>query len=142
MARLIFTIYFSLLVFATEAQAEHFTTRDSLNSYCDKIMQILVDGRHSEAIQLFRKNSVMDTATVNNIDRMLGEQMTTILPYYKKLTGYVLVEEKEVKNTLARRRYLLTFENYFLTFDFILYNNGTGWTVSNFNYKDDPKELF
>lgn len=142
MARLIFTICFSLLVFGTHAQARLFTTRDSLNSYCDKIMQTLVDGKPSEAIQLFRMKSVMDTVTINNIDRMLSEQMTTILPFYKKLTGYMLVEEKDVKNILARRRYLLTFENYFLTFDFILYNNRTGWTVSNFNYKDDPKELF
>ncbi len=142
MARLIFTICFSLLVFVTHAQANFFTTRDSLNSHCDKVMQTLVDGKASEAIQLFRKNSVMDTVTVNNIDRMLSEQMATVLPFYKKLTGYVLIEDKDVKNTLVRRRYLLTFENYFLTFDFILYNSGKGWTVSNFNYKDDPKELF
>lgn len=142
MAKLFFTLLFSLSFFISGAQATQFTSRENLNSYCDKIMQTLVDGRHSEAIQLFRKNSVMDTVTINNIDMMLSEQMTTILPFYKKITGYVLVEEKEVKNTLARRRYLLTFERYFLTFDFILYNNGTGWTVSNFNYKDDPKELF
>ncbi len=140
MARFIFTVFFCLFVFVSQAQL--FTSRENLNNSCDKIMQTLVDGKPSEAIQLFRKNSVMDTVTINNIDRMLSEQMTTILPFYKKLTGYVLVEEKELKNILARRRYLLTFENYFLTFDFILYNNGTGWTVSNFNYKDDPKELF
>ncbi len=137
MARLFFTIFFSLFVFVSRAQL--FTSRENLNSSCDKIMQTLVDGKPSEAIQFFRKNSVMDTVTINNIDRMLSEQMTTILPFYKKLIGYVLVEEKEVKNILARRRYLLTFENYFLTFDFILYNNGTGWTVSNFNYKDEKQ---
>ena len=142
MAKIFFTILFSLFAFVSQAQATLFTTRENLNSFCDKIMQTLVEGKTSEAIQLFRKKSVMDTVTINNIDMMLNEQMTTILPFYKKLTGYVLVEEKDIKTTLARRRYLLTFENYFLTFDFILYNNGTGWTVSNFNYKDDPKELF
>jgi hypothetical protein len=106
------------------------------------VMQTLVAGKFSEGIQLFRKNSVMDTTTINGIDKTLNEQMKNIMPYYKKILGFELLDEKLIKNTVSRRRYLLKFENYFLTFDFILYNNGSGWTVSNFNYKDEPKELF
>jgi hypothetical protein len=105
-------------------------------------MQTLVDGKYSNAVQLFRQKSVMDTTTLNGIDKTLNEQMTGILPYYKKIIGYELIEEKVLKNTISRRRYLLKFENYFLTFDFVLYNNNTGWTVSNFNYKDETKDLF
>lgn len=105
-------------------------------------MQTFVEGKFSKGIQLFKRNSVMDTATVNGIDKTMNEQMNGIMPVYKKILGYELIEEREVKNTIVRRRYLLKFETYFLTFDFILYNNGTGWTVSNFNYKDEPRELF
>jgi len=142
MSRLILTISLCFVFSLSFAQAKLFTTRDSLNMFCDKVMQTLADGKYSQAIQMFRQKSVMDSSVINNVDKTLNEQMPNILPFYKKIVGYTLIEEKELKNSLARRRYLLKFENYFLSFDFVLYNNGTGWTVSNFYYKDDTKELF
>ena len=123
-------------------QSKMFTSRDSINIFCDKVMQTLVDGKYSAAIQMFRQRSVMDAVVINNIDKTLNDQMPGILPYYGKILGYELVEEKLLKNALARKRYILKFENYFLSFDFVLYNNGKGWTVSNFYYKDETKELF
>ncbi len=142
MRRLILTFSFCLMFFFSFAQAKLFTTRDSLNMFCDKVMQTLVDGKYSQAIQMFRQKSVMDSSVINNVDKTLNDQIPNILPFYKKIVGYALIEEKELRNSLARRRYLLKFENYFLSFDFVLYNNGTGWTVSNFYYKDDTKEIF
>lgn len=110
--------------------------------FCDKVMQTLINGKYSEGIQLFRQKSVLDTSTINSIDKNLVEQMANLQPYYKKIVGYEFIEERPIKNSVVRRRYLLKFENYFLTVDFILYNNTTGWTVSNFNYYDNPKELY
>ncbi|MBK8520495.1 MAG: hypothetical protein WAT20_01635 [Ferruginibacter sp.] len=141
MIKIICTAFVSLLFFVSSAQSK-FTTKDSLNSFCDKIMQTIVDGKYSEGIQLFRQKSVMDASVIDNVDKTLNEQMPGILPYYGKMLGYELIEEKALKNALARRKYILKFEFYFLTFDFILYNNNTGWTVSNFYYKDETKELF
>jgi len=123
-------------------QAKMYTTRDSINMFCDKVMQTLVDGKYSAAIQLFKQRSVMDETVIDKIDKTLNDQMPGILPYYGKILSYELVEEKQLKNALARKRYILKFENYFLSFDFVLYNNGSGWTVSNFYYKDETKELF
>ncbi len=142
MAKLFFTLVFSLFVLLGHTQSNLFTTRDSLNMFCDKVMKTLADKKYSEAVQLFRQRSVLDTSNINSIDKTLVDQMTGLQPYYGKLVEYEFIEEKAIKNAVVRRRYLLKFENYFLTVDFILYNNGTGWTVSNFNYKDDPKELF
>lgn len=142
MSKILFTILFSCVVFISRGQTNAFTTKDSLNTYCDQVMQTFTEGKFAEGVQLFRRNSVMDTVTINNIGKTMEEQMAALLPFYKKNIGYELIEEKPIKNTLALRRYLLKYENYFLTFDFILYNNGTGWTVSNFNYRDEPKDLF
>lgn len=141
MIKFICTVILSLTFFVSAAQSK-FTTKDSLNSFCDKVMQTIVDGKFSEAIQMFTKKSVMDGTVINNIDKTLNDQMPNILPYYGKIMGYELLEEKSFKNALANRKYILKFEYYFLTFDFILYNNNTGWTVSNFYYKDETKELF
>jgi hypothetical protein len=142
MSKMIFTVFLSLIISISYGQAKLFTTRDSLNMFCDKVMQTLINGKYSEGIQLFRQKSVLDTSTINSIDKNLIEQMANLQPYYKKIVGYEFIEERPIKNSVVRRRYLLKFENYFLTFDFILYNNTTGWTVSNFNYYDNPKELF
>ena len=142
MTKFLLTIVCCLCFLFSFAQAKLFTSRDSLNIFCDKVMQTLVDGRYSEAVQMFRQKSVMDTSVINNVDKTLNEQMPGILPFYKKIVGYQLIQENELKNALARRRYILKFENYFLTFDFVLYNNGTGWTVSNFYYQDETKLLF
>jgi len=142
MRRLIFTLILCLSLSISFAQYKQYTTRDSINMFCDKVMQTLVNGKFSEAIQMFKQRSVMDGTVIDNIDKTLNDQMPGILPYYGKILGYDLVEEKVLKNTLARKRYILKFEYYFLSFDFVLYNNGTGWTVSNFYYKDETKELF
>ena len=142
MRKLISVIILSIFFSVSYGQSKMYTTRDSINLFCDKVMQTLVDGRYSAAIQLFKQKSVMDAVVINNIDKTLNDQMPSILPYYGKILGYDLVEEKLLKNTLARKRYILKFENYFLSFDFVLYNNGTGWSVSNFYYKDETKELF
>jgi len=141
MRKIISVIILSVFFTVSYGQSK-FTTRDSLNIFCDKVMQTIVDGKYSEAIQLFTQKSVMDGSVINNIDKTLNDQMPNILPYYGKIMGYELMEEKAYKNALARRKYILQFEFYFLTFDFILYNNSKGWTVSNFYYKDETKELF
>lgn len=138
-----FTSTFILcLVFFVSSAQSRFTTKDSLNSFCDKVMQTIVEGKYSQAIQLFTQKSVMSGSVIDNIDKTLNEQMPGILPYYGKIMGYDLIEEKSFKDALSRRKYILKFEYYFLTFDFILYNNNKGWTVSNFYYKDETKELF
>ena len=142
MTKLILTISFSLLFFLSFGQSKSFITRDSINNYCDQIMQTFQDGKFSKAVQMLQQNSLIDSTSINNIDKTMNEQMVDILKIYKKIVVYELFEDKGIKNSLARRRYLLKFENYFLIFDFILYNNGAGWKISNFNYKDDPKELF
>jgi hypothetical protein len=142
MSKMIFTIFLSLIISLSYGQAKHFTTRDSLNMFCDKVMQTLINGKYSDGIQLFRQKSVLDTSTINSIDKNLNEQMANLQPYYKKIVGYEFIEDRPIKNSVVLRRYLLKFENYFLTVDFVLYNNTTGWTVSNFNYYDNPKELF
>ena len=141
MIRLISTAILSLLFFISPGQSR-FTAKDSLNAVCDKVMQTLVDGKYSAAIQMLKGRSVMDATVVDNIDKTLNEQMANILPYYGRIMGYELVDEKFLKNTVTRRRYILQFEYYFLSFDFVLYNNSKGWSVSHFYYKDETKELF
>lgn len=142
MRKLIGVVILSIFFSVSYGQSKSYTTKDSINMFCDKVMQTLVDGKYSAAIQMFKQKSVMDETVIDKIDKTLNDQMPGILPYYGKILSYELVEEKQLKNVLTRKRYILKFEYYFLSFDFVLYNNGSGWTVSNFYYKDETKELF
>lgn len=142
MRKLIGVVILSIFFSVSYGQSKSYTTKDSINMFCDKVMQTLVDGKYSAAILMFKQKSVMDETVIDKIDKTLNDQMPGILPYYGKILSYELVEEKQLKNVLTRKRYILKFEYYFLSFDFVLYNNGSGWTVSNFYYKDETKELF
>ena len=142
MNRMIFTMIFCVLLLPAFGQEIKYINRDSLNRFCDRIMQTFAAGKFREATQFFKQHSVMDSTSVNNIGITMSEQMAGLMPFYKKIVGYELITAKEVKNSLALRQYLLKFENYFLIFDFFLYNNNTGWTISNFYYKDAPGDLF
>lgn len=141
MRKLISVIILSIFFSVSYGQSKY-TTRDSINMFCDKVMQTLVEGKYSTAVQMLTQKSVLDASVINNVDKTLNDQMPNILPFYGKILSYELVEEKALKNVLVRKRYILKFENYFLSFDFVIYNNGTGWTVSHFYYKDETKELF
>jgi uncharacterized membrane protein YgcG len=45
-------------------QAKMYTSRDSINVFCDKVMQTLVDGKYSAAIQMFKQRSVMHVTLI------------------------------------------------------------------------------
>ena len=68
MTKYILTISLSLIFTFSFAQSR-FTTKDSLNIVCDKVMQTLVDGKYSEAIQLFKGKSIMDASIIDNVDK-------------------------------------------------------------------------
>ena len=118
------------------------TSRTGLNALCDKFMQTFSDGKFSEAIQLLKQNSTLGNSFIDNLDKTMSSQMSSVQANYKKIVGYDLIEEKAIKYILVRRRYMLKFELYFLSFDFYLYNNGSGWTISGFYYKDDQRDFF
>lgn len=142
MNKLFLSCCFLLMTAVSFGQLKPDTTREDLSSFCDKFMQTFVANHVSEAIQSLRINSTLDGSFVDNLDKSINQQMNNVKNSYKKMVGYDFVEEKAIKDVLVRRRYILKFELYFLTFDFYLYNNGSRWSISGFFYKDDQKELF
>ena len=84
MRKLISVIILATIFSASYGQSKMYTSRDSINLFCDKVMQTLVDGKYSAAIQMFSQKSVMDAAVINNIDKTLNDQMPGILPTMEK----------------------------------------------------------
>jgi len=71
----------------------------------------------------------------------IAEQVVKFLPAYGKILSYEFVAERKVKDFIAKRFYVLKFVKYYLKFDFTLYNNGKGWTITSFTYNEDLIEV-
>jgi hypothetical protein len=142
MTRYFFIALLAFVTVNTYGQLKGDTSRTTINMVCDRFMQDFKEGKYSDGIQLLKQNSIMGNSFLDNLDQTVNNQLKNIETNYHKIVGYELIEEKSVKNIVVRRRYLLKFELYFLTFDFYLYNNGSSWTISGFYYKDEQKELF
>jgi hypothetical protein len=142
MYKFISVFCFVCIASVSQAQLIADTSKAGLDAQCDKIMQTFAQAKFSEAVQLLKQRSTLGASFVDNLDKSMNEQMSNVVQNYKKITGYELINEKTINNVLSRRRYLLKFEVYFLSFDFYMYNNGSGWLISGFYYNDDQKVLF
>jgi hypothetical protein len=118
-------------------------TKEEINIVCDNFMKAFKDGGYVKALSILKQNSVIDMESIDKLEVTITEQMTAVIPTYGKTISFELVKEKTIKSSVAKRYYLLKFEKYFLHFSFTLYNNGSGWTITNFNYDDENlEELF
>jgi hypothetical protein len=105
-------------------------------------MQNFADSKVQDALDLVRKNSRIAPATIDHLQEKILEQMEKIFPVYGKTRSYVYVKEKTIQDILARRFYILRFEDYYLKFVFTLYNSEKGWTITTFDYNEDVKDVF
>ena len=59
---------------------------------------------------MLKVNSTLGAGFVDNLDKSMSSQMGSVQYNYKKMVGFDLIGEKEIKNILLRLRYLLKFE--------------------------------
>lgn len=134
------TAFFLSLALVSCGQNKLSTDKDKerIDKVCDQFMQAFADGKIQEALQLLKQNSVMLPATIDTLQVTIAEQADKFFPAYGKILSFEFVTERKVKDFIAKRFYVL---KYYLKFDFTLYNNGKGWTITNFNYNEDLIEV-
>jgi hypothetical protein len=135
----------ALLIFAVNsafAQARHPKTKEEIIGVCNKFMDDFRAGNYGIAFANIKPYTVIETYKLDTITGRVRNQMTTTIRVYGKALSYEEVSEKEAKNAVVRLVYLLRFEKAFLRFVFILYNNGSGWTITTFDYSENVDDLF
>jgi hypothetical protein len=115
--------------------------KEQIDNVCDSVMLTFASGNYSEALDLLKQNTVMSLSAIDTLKVATANYATNAFPAYGKIRGYEFVIERKVKNTVAKRFYLLKFDKYYLKFEFTLYNNGDSWTVTNFAYDENLIEL-
>ena len=137
------TVFFLSLALVSCGQNQQSTDKDKerINKVCDQFMQTFADGKIQGALQLLKQNTVMAPATIDTLQVTIVNQADKAFPAYGKILSYDFVTERKIKDFIAKRFYILKFDKYYLKFDFTLYNNGKGWTITNFNYNEDLIEV-
>lgn len=115
--------------------------KQRIDRVCDSFMQKFVSGKVIYALELLKQNTVMTPSTIDTLQVTITEHMTNLFPAYGKMLSSDFIIEKKIKDFIAKRFYIIKFENYYLKFDFTLYKTTNGWTVTNFKYDEDLVEL-
>jgi hypothetical protein len=135
----------ALLLFAvssTFAQTKHPKTKEEIVAVCNKFMDAFKAGDYGLAFGTVKPYTVIEPYKLDTITGRVRTQMATAIRTYGKVNSYEEVAEKQIKGSVVRLVYLLKFEKFFLKVVFILYNNGTGWSITSFDYSENVDELF
>ena len=135
-------LFASLTLVSCAQQTKIDKDKERINTVCDKFMEIFRDGNIPEALNLLKENSeVIADSAVNNLQETITDQMNMMLSCCGKILSYDFIQERKIKDYLAKRFYILKLEKYYMKFDFTLYKSSTGWTITNFNYDQNLIEV-
>ncbi len=135
----------SMLFFSVKlsvAQQMHPKNKQEIIGVCGKVMEAFKIGKFSAAYDLLRSYSVIEKYKLDTLVIVTNDQMKSLGSSYGSIMSYEEVSERDVKSSLVQLIYLLKFQHSFLKFSFILYNNGSSWTITSFTYDTEVGDLF
>jgi hypothetical protein len=137
------TIFIAFICFTACGQTTKSVDPDKekLNNVCDKFMNEFQEGKTSDAMLLLKRNSVMAVSAIDTLEVTIKNQLDQILPAYGKMISSEFIVERNIKDFISQRLYILRFEKYYLQFQFTLYKTNVGWKITNFKYKEDLLEI-
>ncbi len=137
------TAFLLALTLVSCEQNQQTTDKDKerIDSVCDQFMRTFADRKISDALLLLKQNSVMTSSTIDTLQTTIENQAQNIFSAYGKILSAEFVDERKVKDFIVKRFYILKFDKYYLKFSFTLYNNGKGWTITNFSYDEELIEI-
>jgi hypothetical protein len=142
MKKPILLLFLTLITKFSFCQLNHPQNRQDLIAICDKFMDAFKSERFDKAFDLIKPYSVIENYKLDTLASTVSRQVGGLSSVYGKLIGYEQVSDKQVKYSLVKLVYMIKFEKGFLELHFILYNNGTGWTITNFKYDEKTDDLF
>ena len=127
---------------STFCQINHPKNKQEIIGICDKFMDTFKNGKYTEAFDLIKPYTVIEDYKLDTLAYKAKQQMISLSSSFGKVLSTELIVQKVGKNTLSKLIYVLKFEKSFLKFSFVLYNNGNGWSITNFKYDEEMDELF
>lgn len=116
-------------------------SKEKIDNVCDSVMKTFTKGNFSGAFDILQENTVMSPSSIDTLKVRTAEYAKITFPAYGKIRSFEFILERKIKNVITKRFYILKFDDYYLKFDFTLYNNGDKWTITSFAYDEDLIEL-
>lgn len=139
---LIYLSLFSLLLFGCKQSSEPIDKdKVRITRVCDLFMESFKEGRYLNAFDLFRKNTILSTGSIDTLQATVEEQIKSYFPPYGNMRSYTFIAEKKIKDFLFRRFYILQFDHYFLKFEFTAYKTANGWKLTGLTYNEEITDL-
>jgi hypothetical protein len=123
-------------------QVKHPTNKQEIIGVCAKFMESFKNEKFEAAFDLLKPYSVIENYQLDTIANTAKKQIKGLSNSYGKIISYEALPEKNIKNSLVQLNYLLKFERDFLRLSFVLYYNGSSWTITNFKYNSEIDDLF
>jgi hypothetical protein len=142
MRKLLAIVLLSLSLKSSLAQQTRPQNKQDVIGVCAKFMVTFGRQKFSEAFDMLKPYSVIEKYKLDTMANTVKSQMVSLSSSYGKIISYEELSEKDIRSSLIQLLYLLKFEKAFLKFTFILYNNGSSWTITNFRYSDQIDDLF
>lgn len=134
-------IAMTLVTFGQKAQSID-TDKVRIDRVCDNFMKLFAEGKTADAFHLLKQNSIINPSSIDTLYLTVERQMEDFLPGYGNMLSAEFISERKIKDFIAKRNYILKFDNYYLNFEFALYKTKKGWAVTNFKYGEDLTDLF
>lgn len=142
MKQILLVIFVFLIGCQLNAQSKKLRDKEDMVGFSDKFMKTFSELKYNEAVAQLKQFWPVDPADLDTLLVTIQGQMEYVNERFGSVLGYEFVSDKQVKNSLYQRIYLLKLEGTYLKFRLLFYNNGTGWSINKFHYNDDETELF
>ena len=142
MGKILMNIFLIVITVSDVCGQQRFNDINSMDTIGEKFMSHFSRGEINTAISIIERYSVIEAKKLDELADFTKKQMEFLPIVFGKTVGYEFVCTKSVKQVLARKYYLLKFEKMCLKFVFTFYNNGDGWTITNFTFNEDLEDLF
>lgn len=115
---------------------------DAAVALSDRVMQHLVAGKTVEGFDLARPHALVTKAQMDEFLQHVTAQQATWDARFGKSTGYELLRNDTVGDSMVRTLYLHRFDEHAIVWYFIWYRGTKGWVLNRFVFLEDSTKLF
>jgi hypothetical protein len=116
--------------------------RKELKNYSDNIMRLLKENRIKDAFAIMKSIWPMPESDVDILEVQTTKRLEVVKERFGSTLEYVLVEEKEIKDTFFKLVYVIKYERHITRWEFIYYKPKTKCLLNSIKLDDDIGKLF
>jgi len=122
--------------------AQALPSADAAVALSDRVMQHVAAGRTLEGFDLARPHALVTNAQMDEFIQQVATHQATWDARFGKSTGYELLRNDTVGESLIRTIFLHRFDEHAIVWYFIWYRGTKGWVLNRFVFLEDSTKLF